>query len=421
MLGREDNEMLTRVGPGTPMGSLLRRFWIPALLASEIPEPDSPPVRVRLLGENLVAFRDSDGRIGILDRYCPHRRASLFWGRNEECGIRCAYHGWKFDVDGNCVDLPNVPNGGAIMKTIKTTAYPAIEQGGIVWCYMGPPEMRPGFPQAELFTVPDDHRYVQKMLMDCNWVQAMEGDIDSSHVSFLHRNLESDELPTGEKSTVFEDSSPRWTVEPTDYGMMLAARREAGPDEYAWRINQWLMPFTTLVAAPHGAPSITNIRVPIDDEHTMHIRLLSRYDKPLTENDHKLIKDGKLFPEMIPGTFETVANTSNDYLISREDQKNRSFSGIYCFVMQDYAVQSEQGIGPIADRSLEHLTPSDMAIVLVRRRLLEAAKGLASGVHPPEAANPEAYRVRSVDTHLPREVGVVEGTQPMTHPARENG
>ncbi|MEI9997581.1 MAG: Rieske 2Fe-2S domain-containing protein [Rhizomicrobium sp.] len=414
MLNREDNELIVRSGPETGMGKLLRRFWTPAMLSSELPEPDCAPVRLTLLGEQLVAFRDSEGRIGILDAYCPHRRAHLFWGRNEACGLRCAYHGWKFDRNGNCVDLPNVSNGEMIKDNIKTTAYAAVERSGVVWCYMGPPELCPKLPEAELFDLPESHRYVEKIVIPTNWIQSMEGDIDSSHVGFLHKRLDEKPLFKGQSANVFADKAPRWTVKNTDYGIVLAARREAGPENYSWRVNQWLMPYTTLVAHAAERPFITNIRVPMDDETSIHFRIYARYDKPLTEDDMKTVRDGLLFPEMIPGTFQTVANRSNNYLIDRQLQKYGNFSGIKSVPVQDYAVTSDQGGGPIADRTKERLTSSDTAIVMMRKKLLEAAKALAHGSEPPEAQRPASYRVRSAEVTLPRDVDGVEGTRKYT-------
>jgi nitrite reductase/ring-hydroxylating ferredoxin subunit len=416
MLSREQNELLVRVGPETGMGQVLRRFWIPALLSAEIPEPDCPPVRVRLLGEDLVAFRDSNGRVGLLDAYCPHRRASLFWGRNEECGLRCVYHGWKFDVHGECVDLPNAPGGDIFKVNMRTLAYPTVERSGLVWCYMGPVELLPEPPAAELFNLPESHRYIEKIVLPTNWVQSMEGDIDSSHVGFLHRRLDGELLTPGHISSVmFESRAPEWTVRASDYGLTLAARRDAGAGDYLWRINQWLMPFTTLVAAPTDFPCVTNVRVPIDDETTMHLRIYARYETPLTEADYARIEERVLFPEMIPGTFQTVANRGNDYTIDRELQRRGNFSGIRSVPVQDYAVTSDQGGGAIADRSKEHLTTSDAAIVMMRKKLLEAAAALAAGNEPPEAQRSEAYRVRSIEIKLPRDADVFESTRDYTH------
>src|SRR5579871_3062332 len=181
-----DNKILTEVGPGTPMGDLMRRYWFPALRADELPAPDCPPVRVQLLGEKLVAFRDSEDRIGLIDEFCAHRRVSLWFGRNEQCGLRCPYHGWKYDVNGQCVDLPSEAEDGPMRKRIKLAAYPCIELGGVVWTYMGPPGLKPEPPGIEWAHVPPERRYVTKRLQEFTYLQAMEGGIDSSHVSFLH-------------------------------------------------------------------------------------------------------------------------------------------------------------------------------------------------------------------------------------------
>src|SRR3982751_776688 len=189
MLTREENELLTRVGPGTPMGNLLRRYWLPAMLAEEVPTPESPPIRVRLLGEDLVAFRDTYSQVGLIAANCPHRGASLFFGRNEEGGIRCVYHGWKFDTSGQCVDMPSEPAESNFKSKIKATAYPCREQGGLIWTYMGPLAEPPGLPELEFTLVPDEQRYISKRYQPTSFAQALEGEIDQSHVSFLHSSL----------------------------------------------------------------------------------------------------------------------------------------------------------------------------------------------------------------------------------------
>jgi phenylpropionate dioxygenase-like ring-hydroxylating dioxygenase large terminal subunit len=415
MMKREDNELLVRVGPGTAMGNLFRRFWLPVMLSSELSEPDGEPVRLRVLGEEFVAFRDTEGKVGILDAYCTHRRAHLIWGRNENCGLRCAYHGWKFDVDGNCVDLPNAPDGDRIKGNMKTRVYPVMQRGGMIWGYFGPAELKPEPPAAELFEVGDSHRHISKIVVEGNYLQFAEGDIDSSHVSFLHSSLDKSALPGSRVSAfAFQDTSPRWTIKPTDYGLMLAAQRNGGPDHFHWRVNQWLFPFATMVASPADAPFITNMRVPIDDENTIQFRIWTQVDRPLTAEDRANAAAGVIFPEMIPGTFTPVANKSNNYLIDREDQRKRTFTGIKAIPNQDLAVTQEQGPGWIADRSLEKLTSSDTAIVAMRKRLLDAAKALQEGIEPPEAKRPQAYRVRPIDTLLPRDVGVEEAVRPLT-------
>jgi len=409
MMTREDNELLVRVGPGTPMGNMFRRFWLPCALASEVGGPDSEPVKVDALGESFVLFRDTDGKLGLLDAYCTHRRAHLFWGRNEDRGLRCVYHGWKFDVDGNCVDVPNCPEGERIKKSVATRSYPVMERGGMIWAYFGPKELMPKPPATEIFDAPDSHRFIRKMVIKGNWLQHMEGDVDSSHISFLHSGL-SGALPgSAINPAAFEDKAPRWVIKPTDYGVRLAAQRNSGPDHYSWRINQWLFPFATLIAAPQNWPFTTNIRLPIDDETTIQFRLWTNPDQPLTEEQLKIANAGVIFPEMIPGTFTPKANRSNNYLIDRDDQKNKTYTGIKAIPSQDLAVIQDQGYGNIADRSLEKLTSSDLAIVQIRKRLLDAVKALMAGTEPSEPGNMEAYRVRPIDFVLPRDVDLDDG------------
>ena len=409
MLSPDDNERLVRTASGTPMGELFRRFWTPALLGSELPGPDCPPVRVNILNEELVGFRDSECRVGLLDAFCPHRRANLFWGRNEDCGLRCVYHGWKFDVNGECVDVPNVPEGDKIKGAMRTTSYPTIERGGIIWAYLGPPELRPAPSAAEVFDLPADHLYVQKIILRGNWLQFVEGDIDSSHVSFLHSSS-NDTSGARMSPLIFADKSPVWNVRKTDYGLMLAARRNADEQSWHWRVNQWLMPYATQIAATEDVPFVTNIRVPIDDENSLHYRVYARHDQPLTKFDYAAIAGGVVFPEMAPGSFEPLANPDNDFLIDRSAQRSGSYTGIKSIPAQDYAVTYRQGGGLIADRSRERLTRSDTAIVAMRRRLLETLQAMAAGQEPPEAGTPEAYRVRSIDKVMPKDRDIFAGT-----------
>lgn len=410
MLTSEENDLLVRTGTGTPMGNLLRRFWMPALLSEELPVPDCPPVRLGLVGEDLVAFRDTEGRVGIVEAYCPHRRANLFWGRNEENGLRCVYHGWKFDVNGRCVDIPNLARGENIKSTMRITAYPTIERGGLIWAYMGPPELKPEFPAAEIFNLPPSHRHIAKIITRGNWFQFLEGDIDTSHVGFLHNRI--DGVPLLPSSFIPDhfsvDRKPVWTVKSMDYGLMLAARRQPDAENYSWRVTQWLMPFTSMIAAQKDSAFITNIRVPIDDERTLNLRMFARADQPLTANDLAIVNGGVMFPEMIPGTFTTKANIENDYLIDRDEQKTKSYTGISSVPVQDLAVTQLQGGQWIADRSRERLTESDMAIVAVRRRMLKAVRALMNNEEPPEAAKAEAYRVRSIDLQAPQDMGLLD-------------
>jgi len=238
MLSREENELLTRTDQGTPAGNYFRRFWLPALLPSDLPAPDCPPVRVRLLGEDLIAFRDSNGKVGLVEESCPHRRASLFFGRNEECGLRCVYHGWKFGVDGTCMDMPNEPDEYRFQNKVRITAYPTREYGGMIWTYMGDPEQEPELPKLEWARVPESHRHVSKRLQETNYLQAIEGGIDSSHSNFLHASLDAFRLTDSYVAKVkassnlrakyhLMDKAPVFTVKKTDYGLIIAVRRNA--------------------------------------------------------------------------------------------------------------------------------------------------------------------------------------------------
>ena len=413
MLSREDNELLVRVGPGTAMGNLFRRFWTPIMLAGEVGGPDSAPVRVDILGEKLVAFRDSGGTIGLLDAYCPHRRANLFWGRNEEHGLRCVYHGWKFDVAGRCTDLPNAPEGVNLKDRVTTRSYPTLERGGLIWAYLGPRDLQPEFPNYEGFHVPESHRFIRKMIAKGNYLQLMEGDVDSSHVGFLHSRLDK-KPPAGSRAdaNTFQDRMPRWFPQETDYGLMLSAQRNAGPDHYQWRVNQYLMPYITLVAAPPGLPILHQVRVPIDDTTSMHFRCFIHPERPLTDEEIAVYNAGVIVPDVDPVTFETRENAANEYLIDRGEQRTTTYTGIKSIVAQDLAVTQDQG-GLIADRSREYLVSSDRAIIMLRKRLLAPLKALQQGIEPSEP-RARSFAVRPGDFILPRDVTVDEG-------AREHG
>lgn len=406
MLTKEENELLTRTGPGTPMGELLRRFWIPALLSEELPGPDCPPVRVTLMGEKLVAFRDSQGRVGLLERFCPHRRADLFFGRNEENGLRCVYHGWKFDVDGHCLDIPNARVGQAFKDKCQARAYPTLEKGGMVWAYMGPRELMPELPHFEFLQVPASHYYVSKFLVDGNYFQALEGEADSGHVSFLHRILNTDSVAagsTGGMPYVSRFPLVDWEVEETDYGLMMAARRDLQDGRSQWRANLFLMPHTVPISTPRGVTMTCHIRVPIDDEHSWLYRPRWHPTRPLTVSERaEFERGGDDYPELIPGTYIPKENKSNDYLIDRTAQRRFSFTGIKSLPAQDMAVQADQA-GVIADRTQENLVSADKAIIVLRQKLLKAVRDLQEGKEPPEARRPESYNVRAMDIVIPNE------------------
>jgi phenylpropionate dioxygenase-like ring-hydroxylating dioxygenase large terminal subunit len=399
MLSREDNELLTRVGPGTGMGELMRRFWMPVLLSAEIAEPDCTPVRIRLLGEPLIAFRDTDGRVGLVDENCPHRLSSLYFGRNEECGIRCVYHGWKFDVDGNCVDMPSEPADSNYKEKVKLKAYPVREAGGVVWAYMGPAEKMGEPPAFDWMDVPEDHRYASRWVQDCNYAQCVEGEIDSAHVSFLHslvnKNVAQKTALAG--SYFSGDRAPKWKVIDTDWGMTLGARRGTDEGQYYWRMNQWYMPFYTMIAPVPGEARSFRMWVPSDDEHTSIICVSYRQDRPVGEAEVDGWKRGvNQHAERIPGTLTPVRNAGNEYMIDREKQRTENFSGIEGVRAQDAAMV--ESAGRIVDRTREHLGTSDTAVIRMRRLLLGAAKALANGEEPRAAAGGDLFKVRSYST-----------------------
>jgi len=403
VLTAEQNDYLCRTGRGTPMGQLFRRYWVPVLLASEVAEPDCAPVRVKIMGERLVAFRDTKGRLGLIAEFCAHRGVSLFFGRNEECGLRCAYHGWKYDVDGNCLEVPQ-EQGTGFEQRIKLTAYPCIEQGGVVWAYMGPPEQRPAPPALEWTILPPAHVFATKRLQECNYLQAVEGGIDSSHVSWLHsHNLHRDPLFVGSKGNTYnlQDRNPVFEVVDAPGGLYVGARRNAEADSYYWRITQWIMPWYTIIPPRGDNPFGAHAWVPIDDENCWAWSINYHPHKPLSEAQVEAMRNGAgIHVRYVPSSFIPLANKSNDYLMDRAAQREgRGYSGVDGIGMQDASIQ--ESMGPIQDRTTENLVSTDNAIIMMRRRLTRAARDLEQGKDPP-GLTPEAQRVRSVALVLPR-------------------
>lgn len=413
MLSQKDNELLTQTDPGTSMGGLLRRYWIPALLADELPEPDCPPVRIKLLGEELIAIRDTEGRIGLLDEFCAHRTASLFFGRNEECGLRCAYHGWKYDVYGNCVDMPSEPEESNFKNKIRLKAYPCEERGGVIWTYMGPPESKPEMPELEWAMLPDTQRFVSKRWQECNYTQAMEGGIDSSHVSFAHRfDIHDDPMHQGSEGLEYlrSDTRPKFEVAQSDGGLLIGARRNVDEDNYYWRITQWLMPWYTIIP-PFGThnPLGGHAWVPIDDENCWAWSINYHPTRDFKEEELESMRAGEgIHVKYEPGTYRPLANKDNDYLIDREAQKaKKTFSGVEGISVQDTSLQESMGV--ICDRTKERLGTSDAGIIMARRSLLEAAKKLQEKQEEPPGRDPATHRVRSTSVLLPKGTDFREG------------
>ena len=403
MLSREENELITRVGAGTPMGNTLRRYWIPALLAQEIPEPDCPPVRVRLLGEDLVAFRDTQGRIGLLDELCPHRRASLFFGRNEECGLRCVYHGWKFDVAGACIDMMNEPEENDFKHKVRLTAYPTCELGGIVWAYLGPAEKMPPLPKFAWTQAPETHRHVTKVIQECNWLQGLEGGIDTSHAPIMHRLLTETSTRGGFKPSnpFVRGKAPKLVVDITDYGYQYAGLRPLGEDEMHIRTYQFILPFHQIRPSKsgRGAPvDAGHIWVPIDDHNTAVYNWNYSSEGELDAEDRLERGLGNGPMHVDPKTFRSVANRANNYLLDRDVQKQESYTGIDGINVQDRAIQ--ESMGRIVDRSKEHLGPADKAIIQARKLLRQAVKTAEAG-GTPDGVGTSYYTLRAHEAVLP--------------------
>jgi len=405
MLTSADNERLTRVSPGTPAGELFRRYWQPVLLSEELPERDGAPVRVRVLGEDLIAFRDTNGDVGLVDAFCPHRRAPMFFGRNEECGLRCVYHGWKFDRYGTCVDMPSEPSDSLFKTKVTIIAYPTWEGGRLIWAYLGPPDERPEPPDYEWLRTPLTHMRVTKTFEECNYLQALEGGIDNAHASFLHNEKLGDTMLVRNR-----DRAPRLLIDPQPYGVRSVNTRNLGEHGQYVRAMHFVMPAQQMrggvtkwsIDEEGYLPRLDgHVWLPIDDEHTWTYNILWSYDMSSAIDDEWFAKDEKRFGrgegDLLPG-YRPVRNRSNDYLIDRTMQKTKNYTGIVGINTQDYALQ--EGMGARVDRSNEHLGASDRFIIAVRKALLEATRTVEAGGQPP-GTDPETYRrIRPYDAIL---------------------
>ena len=433
MLSNEDNELLTRVGPGTPMGDVLRQYWLPLLLSFELPEQDGPPLRVRLLGENLIAFRDTDNRVGLLADNCSHRGASLFYGRNEESGLRCVYHGWKYDVAGDCVDMPNEPPESNFKDKIHHQAYPCRELNGIIWTYMGPRDVPPGLPEFEWAMVPEEQRSIRVAVRGCNWVQAMEGGLDLSHGSYLHSILPREHLGVNHTDR-FTGDIPRFEALDTEYGVKFGVRRIHDGEHYHWGIGHFVMPFTSLFP-PVGdtlEASPGQIWIPMDDETTLVWSFVCHPTRSIADGarfgrrqpqagagpvDER--PDRFLFApsqEFLPPTTEPAGrwrlkgSRDNDFLFSEEDQRTKRYSGVPTVELQDAAMTVS--MGGIIDRTIEHLGSTDVAQIRARHCLINAARALREkGIAPPGVDRPSVFRLRSASGVLPKDTPWFEATQ----------
>jgi phthalate 4,5-dioxygenase len=409
-LRAQDNELLTRVGPGSAMGALLRSYWIPVVQSSEL-EAGGRVKRVMLLGERLVAYRARSGAAGLAGEFCPHRLASLYFGRVEDDGIRCVYHGWKFALDGACLEMPSQPAEKQFCASIRHKAYPCAERGGVVWAYMGSESPAPPLPELEWTLLPSANVFVSKRVQECNWFQALEGGIDSSHIGFLHAPLSADDADTVREldrasfgvgaAVQTGDRAPHFDVVDTDYGVLIGARRTWPDGRHYWRVSQFLMPFYTMPPTDMEAKIVqSHIWVPMDDTHVVNWMVTWHPERALTREELAPHVEGKgshvvdyAPPTSEPyGDIRTADNRANDYGMDWEAHRTRMFCGIPGFGVQDQAIQESQGA--IVDRTQEHLGPSDAGILRVRRRLLDAARALRDGKARPRE-DPASFRVRS--------------------------
>jgi len=399
MLSREANERLCRVGPGTPMGNMLRRFWTPICTSAQLPRPDCDPLLARLMGQNFVVFRDTLGRVGVLDELCMHRGASLALGRVEDCGIRCIYHGWKFGVDGSVLDIMNNAND-ELKQRLKAPAYPVREAGGIVWTYIGPKEQEPPFPRYEFMDLPDENRVVMRVDTHANWVQALEGGLDSSHVGILHSDAARPGWNGGPGARVgsLADTIPRFEVEDTEFGYHYAAIRQSPngePDNV--RIVPFIMPSGRIIPdiAQTGNATIV-LEVPIDDENTATFSV--RYGQRPIERMSRVRETGFDDPEFYSGEDCKFRFTRDDFAKQKRAEMDRSWSGFRGIALEDAVIVTS--MGPIYDRSLEHLVAADVAVVRFRRRLFDSADRVERG-EAPIGVEIDHRSVTAIDAPMP--------------------
>jgi phthalate 4,5-dioxygenase len=423
MLSKEDNELLCRVGPGTPMGNLFRQYWLPAMKTDELPVPDGAPLRLKLLGEELIAFRTTSGEVGVIQNACPHRGASLFFGRNEEEGLRCVYHGWKFDVSGACVDMPSEPAESNFRSKVHARAYRTQERNGIIWAYMGSREVPPPLPELESNLLPQDDVTITVLHRSNNWMQGWEGEMDTIHAAFLHNGATrvEDTKPGSLQYYEVKNRSGRFTVRETEYGTAYGMYRIAEDDSYYWRIGHMLFPCYAMVPpGPLGQGPSFIAYVPMDDHHTLEWGVTSRAGRAQVPGGGNISGGQRttgLGRDYLPNTtdwygrFNIVQNFDNDFMIDREAQRTmQSFSGIPGIRQQDMAMT--ESMGPIMDRSREHLGTTDQLIIRTRRKLMACARALEEhGIVPPGVDEPEVYHQRSGGIVLPRSADWWEATR----------
>lgn len=426
MLAAEENAQLTKVGPGTLIGDLMRQYWIPVVLSSEL-VAGGRVKRVRILGEDLVAFRGPSGRVGLLGEFCAHRRASLYFARNETPGLRCVYHGWQYEPGGRCIDMPNERPETNFQDKIRQPAYPCAERGGVVWAYMGPASPPPGLPDLEWTLVPEAQRFVSKFWQDCNYLQALEGGVDPAHISFLHGILDArddelrralDRAAAGFGFASGLERAPHIAVADTETGLLIGARRDAPAGQHYWRITQYLLPFHTMPPPEMGSDPIfhSHVWVPIDDDHLVNWCVSWHPTRALSADELAEFRAGSSIHvmEYAPATNEAygdirpLAGRANDYLADWEAQHTRKFFGVPGVGAQDKAITESQAI---YDRSLEHVGRADLGIIQTRKRLLDAALALRTQRTSPPGLDPATYRVRPASVLLPKDAPWVEGAR----------
>ncbi len=422
MLSVHQNEVVTRVEAGTPMGELMRRYWQPVLMSRELPEPECPPVRVRILGEELVAFRNTSGRVGLVDEWCAHRRTSLWLGRNEEDGLRCVFHGWKYDVTGQCVDMPNELPQFDFKEKVRIKAYPTQEMGSVIWAYLGPEDKQPPPPSFEWTRQPETHLHVSKGIQECNWLQALEGGLDSIHTSFLHRRFGGSGR-AGLGGLRAQATAAKLEVHNTPYGYTYASIRPLGDGQGNYvRTYHYVMPHHQIRAIQEYTDDGSmkkfkmagHMWVPIDNENCMVWNWYYSLDNPLDdqERDESFWGNGPTFIDEQNG-FRSYLNKRNDWGIDREVQKKETFSGIEGVNQQDRAVQ--EAMGPIVDRSKELLSQTDKAIVAARRLLLDAVKTVEDGGNA-LGADDSYYDIRAIERVLPMDTNWLEALKDQMYP-----
>jgi phthalate 4,5-dioxygenase len=408
MTTARENELLTRIGPGTAMGDVMREYWLPVALSSEV-EADGDPLRLMALDENLIAFRDSSGRVGVLQHRCPHRGASLFFGRNEANGLRCVYHGWKFNVEGRCLDMPNLPpSQQGVKDKLRARAYRVIERHGAIWLYMGDRAEPPPFPDFELNDLAPESISLRVIQQEYNWLQGLENDLDTSHFGFLHLGGADPEqmVPGDVLYYLARDRAPQYQIEDTPLGFMYGAYRPADCGNLHWRLAQFIAPCWVIPPAGMLADQIMiKGYVPMDDTHTFVITIARagtmqmparlRSGAPIPGLAPNTVGGGEYRPNTTDwfGRWRLVNSDENDYLIDRAAQRHGGvFSGIRGLAVQDAAVGGM--LGEIADRTREFLTPSDAMIMRLRRKLLALIETRSSGRDAalPGIGEPSAYR-----------------------------